>query len=169
MVRNGEFREDLYFRLNVATITLPPLRERREDIPILTRRTLAEISREIGRSIAGLSVGALDKPFVRDWPGNVRELRNVLTRAALKARGTIIQAADLEIGVASPQPARDDGDTAPGEEDHGDTFPTLDDVEREHIRRALARASGHRGRTCRLLGISRPTLVRKLRRYKIEA
>jgi two-component system NtrC family response regulator len=82
-VSNGEFREDLYFRLNVASITLPPLRERREDIPILTRRTLSEISREIGRAIAGLSVGALDKLFVHDWPGNVRELRNVLTRAAL--------------------------------------------------------------------------------------
>jgi two-component system response regulator AtoC len=166
MVRNGEFREDLYFRLNVASITLPPLRERREDIAVITRRVLAEISREIGHPIAGLSVAALGSLASHDWPGNVRELRNSLTRAALKSRGAVIEASDLEIGAAARQSHHLDAEVL--DEDAG-TFPTIDEVEREHIRRALARATGHRGETCRLLGISRPTLLRKLRRYKIEA
>jgi DNA-binding NtrC family response regulator len=166
MVKAGEFREDLYFRLNVASVPLPALRERREDIPVLTRRILAEVSREIGRNLAGISSGGLDLLLAHDWPGNVRELRNAVTRAALRARGTVIQATDLELGAGAAPASRSDGEGVPGEPT--DLFPTLDDVEREHIRRALARASGHRGRTCRLLGISRPTLVRKLRRYKIE-
>jgi two-component system response regulator AtoC len=165
MVRDGHFREDLYFRLNVASITLPPLRDRREDIPVLARRVLGEVERELGRPIAGLSVDALDSLFTHSWPGNVRELRNALTRAALRARGPVIQPGDLELHV-TPAPA---GEPEVLDEDPPEGFPTLDDVEREHIRRALARASGHRGRTCQLLGISRPTLVRKLRRYKIEA
>ena len=166
MVREGQFREDLYFRLNVATITLPPLRDRRADIPVLARRVLGEVERELGRPIAGLSVIALEALLGHTWPGNVRELRNALTRAALRARGPVIQPGDLELASAAAQAPAEEPSAL--DDDPPDGFPTLDDVEREHIRRALARASGHRGRTCQLLGISRPTLVRKLRRYRIE-
>jgi DNA-binding NtrC family response regulator len=168
MVRKGEFREDLYFRLNVASIALPPLRERREDITVLSKRLLADISREIGRPIRGLAVRAVDRLLAYDWPGNVRELRNALTRAALKARGPVITAEDLEVG--GKVQSQDEGSrTAQAAAEEVDRFPTLDELEREHIRRAIARARGHRGRTCSLLGISRPTLVRKLRKYQIEA
>jgi DNA-binding NtrC family response regulator len=178
LVRAGRFREDLYFRLNVATVTLPPLRERREDIPIISERLLAQISREVGRTLKGVSAAALDRLRIHDWPGNVRELRNVLTRAAVKCRGSTINVEDLEIGgtdaetsslhpiVAVPDA---NGPSAPGRNGHGGThFPTLDDVEREHIRRALAYAQGHKGRTCDLLGISRPTLTRKIKRYSLD-
>jgi two-component system response regulator AtoC len=167
MVREGRFREDLYFRLNVATVTLPPLRERREDIRHLTMRLLGEISREIGRPIEGLSVRALDRLLTYDWPGNVRELRNALTRAAVKARGPVIAGEDFELGqIDAPDAGAASAEAAA---ESVSRFPTLDEVEREHIRRAIARARGHRGKTCKLLGISRPTLVRKLRKYKIDA
>ena len=167
MVREGKFREDLYFRLNVATVTLPPLRERREDIRLLTKRLLVEISREIGRPIEGLSIRALDRLLTYDWPGNVRELRNALTRAAVKARGPVIAGEDFELGQIEAPDAG--GASAEAAAEQHARFPTLDEVEREHIRRAIARARGHRGKTCKLLGISRPTLVRKLRKYKIDA
>jgi two-component system response regulator AtoC len=167
MVREGRFREDLYFRLNVATVALPPLRERREDIPLLTERLLGDISREIGRRIDGLSARALDRLLTYDWPGNVRELRNALTRAAVKARGALIGAQDFELGqIDAPDAGAASAEAAA---EQVSRFPTLEEVEREHIRRALARARGHRGKTCKLLGISRPTLVRKLRKFKIEA
>ena len=165
LVRNGQFREDLYFRLNVATVTLPPLRERRDDIALITERLLTQISRELGRSLNGISAAALDRLRVHDWPGNVRELRNVLTRSAVKCRASTINAEDLEIGGP-------DGDSPalhplPVGADPA-RFPTLDEVECEHIRRALAYARGHKGKTCDLLGISRPTLTRKIKRYSLE-
>ena len=102
------------------------------------------------------------------WPGNARELRNVLTRAAVKCRGTTINIESLEF-------ANVEGETplhpiaAPGRAaDKNGRFPTLDEVECEHIRRALAYAQGHKGKTCDLLGISRPTLTRKIKRYALD-
>jgi DNA-binding NtrC family response regulator len=171
LVRDGRFREDLYFRLNVATVTLPPLRERRDDIPLISERLLAQISREVGRMLKGVSAAAIDRLRMHDWPGNVRELRNVLTRAAVKCRGTTINAEDLEFGRAEA-----DGSTPlnpiplgmPAKNGAPARFPTLDEVEREHIRRALAYAQGHKGKTCDLLGISRPTLSRKIKRYALN-
>jgi two-component system response regulator AtoC len=165
LVRGGQFREDLYFRLNVATVTLPPLRERRDDIPLITERLLSQISKELGRGLKGISAAALDRLRVHDWPGNVRELRNVLTRSAVKCRAAAINVEDLEIGGPegdSPalHPLPVGADLA--------RFPTLDEVECEHIRRALAYARGHKGKTCDLLGISRPTLTRKIKRYSLE-
>jgi two-component system response regulator AtoC len=165
-VRVGQFREDLYFRLSVATLSLPPLRERREDIPILAQRLLEQISTEIGRKVDGLSAPAIDRLILHDWPGNVRELRNALTRAAVRARGTVISADDLELGSMDGRDAGAASVEAAAESVA--RFPSLDEVEREHIRRALARTRGHKGKTCDLLGISRPTLDRKIRRYKID-
>jgi two-component system response regulator AtoC len=170
MVRETRFREDLYFRLNVATVTLPPLRERRADIPLLAERITVEIGREIGRPIEGLTATALDRLVTYDWPGNVRELRNALTRAAVRARGHVITDSDLELGSGEFRATVDPGSASvEAAQNEASRFPTLDEVEREHIRRALARTQGHRGKTCKLLGISRPTLVRKLRKYKIDA
>jgi two-component system response regulator AtoC len=180
MVREGAFREDLYYRLNVATVTLPPLRERREDIPMIIERLLAEVTREVDRRVDGLSVDALERLQEADWPGNVRELRNVLTSAVVRCRGRLIDTADLDLAAAhvaspiSPSIAADGQGTnltpasggAPlSGRSSGARFPTLAEVERDHVRRALALARGHRGRACALLGVSRPTLLRKLRKY----
>jgi two-component system response regulator AtoC len=169
MVKAGRLREDLYFRLNVATVTLPPLRERREDIPVLAERLLGHISRELGRKLDGLSSTALDRLITYDWPGNVRELRNALTRAAVKSRGSVITEDCLELGRAESVPFDDVGASVEAAAAEAARFPTLDEVEREHIRRALARTRGHKGKTCDLLGISRPTLTRKIRRYALDA
>ncbi|MCO5167117.1 MAG: sigma-54 dependent transcriptional regulator [Planctomycetes bacterium] len=157
LVREGTFREDLYYRLNVATVTLPPLRERREDIPLIASRLLSVVTREVGRRIDGLSVNALEKLCVAEWPGNVRELRNVLTRAVVRCRGRLVDEDDIDLGADA---AAREGDVRPP-----DRFPTLDEAEREHVRRALELAKGHRGRACSLLGVSRPTLLRKMRKY----
>jgi two-component system response regulator AtoC len=170
LVRQGKFREDLYFRLNVATVTLPPLRERRGDVAILAERLLGAISREVGRPIKGLSSGALERLRQHDWPGNVRELRNVLTRASVRCRGaTTLQEDDLEIGSSAEHELRVDASGAPLSPLPGPArFQTLDEVERDHIRKALAHARGHKGKTCDLLGISRPTLSRKIKRYALD-
>jgi DNA-binding NtrC family response regulator len=169
LVKEGRFRDDLYYRLNVATVTLPPLRERWEDVPVLAQRLLAQISLDLGRPIAGLSAGAQSLLLTHDWPGNVRELRNALTRAAVRCRGTVIQTEDLELTLkrqadtASALPAAMLEKT-----DSPAAFPTLDEVEKELVRRALVCTRGHRGRACALLGISRPTLLRKIRIYGLE-
>ena len=155
MVREGKFREDLFYRLNVATITLPPLRERREDIPLLAQRLLGEVAHETGRRVEGFTSTAVEKLCMADWPGNVRELRNVLTRAVVHCRGRLLDEEDLDLGA----------DPAAAALRSPDRFPTLDEAEREHVRKALVLAKGHRGRTCSLLGVSRPTLLRKIRKY----
>jgi two-component system response regulator AtoC len=168
LVRSGAFREDLYYRLNVATVTLPPLRERREDLPLIAERLLVQISKEVGHPVSGIAPSALARLQSHDWQGNVRELRNVLTRAAILCRGDTIVEENIEFGtradrdLAKAFPVR-----APGRDD-SDRIPTLAEAECELIRRALARARGHRAKTCRLLGISRPTLLRKIRRYGLE-
>jgi DNA-binding NtrC family response regulator len=162
LVREGRFREDLYYRLNVATIGLPPLRERREDIRLIAERLLVPISQEVGRPVAGLSSGALELLSRHGWPGNVRELRNVLLRAAVKCRHGTLHEEDLELGsgelrfpeAAAPKPAH---------------FPTLAEAERDLVRRALERTQGHRAKACALLGISRPTLLRKIKRYSLKS
>ena len=166
LVREGRFREDLYYRLNVATVTLPPLRARRDDVPLIARRLLRQICGEVGRPTLGLSAGTLERLLAHDWPGNVRELRNVLTRAVLRARGGMILEDDLELDSTTdgrPLP------TTPTDPRPNGRLPTLEEAERELIRRALEHTGGHRGKTCELLGISRPRLLRKIRRYGLES
>jgi two-component system response regulator AtoC len=169
LVRGGRFREDLYYRLNVATVTLPPLRDRPEDVPAIAERLLGEVTREVGRRLDGLSVAALEALCAAEWPGNVRELRNVLTRAVVRCRGRIVDVDDLDLSGQAPSPAASPAPkpgtgrmTAAGA---APPFPTLLEVEREHVRKALDLAKGHRGRACALLGVSRPTLLRKLRKF----
>ncbi len=175
LVREGRFREDLYYRLNVASIVLPPLRERREDIPLLVAHLLDAISREVGRRVS-VSVGALDRLRRHDWPGNVRELRNVLTRATVTCRGNTLLEDDLELCLAHADAEEQAAAVAsaaavvkPAEPAGVPRFPTLDEVERDHVRRALAFTNGHKGKACTVLGISRPTLLRKLKRYGLDA
>ncbi|MGW8268098.1 MAG: sigma-54-dependent transcriptional regulator, partial [Longimicrobiales bacterium] len=157
MIREGTFREDLYHRLAVFPVTLPPLRERKEDVLPLAESLLARICGDLGRPSLRLddSVGA----FLRrvPWPGNVRELANVLERAAILAEGERLGAADLSATVGA-------ADRGPGR-----TLPrTMAEMEEAAIREALEAADGHRKRAAEILGIGERTLYDKLKQYGIR-
>jgi DNA-binding NtrC family response regulator len=156
-VSEGRFREDMYYRLNVITISLPPLRERKEDIEPLAGHFLQVFARRLGKEITGIDAGAMHALAGYSWPGNVRELENVLERAVILAGGNRITAELLPIWRA-------DG--------AGAEFADLDDasleqVEREHIVRVLRKSGFHKSRSAELLGISRKTLDRKIAEYQL--
>lgn len=158
-VRQGNFREDLYFRLNVFTVHLPPLRDRREDIPALAENLLDRIQRKLHKPVSSLSAQTLGWLCAYPWPGNIRELDNVLTRAVILARdGTITT--DL-LGVPQTRDER----TAPGQ---GLPPPliSLEELQQHHVLAVLEHTRGHKGRACAILGISRPALERRLARLE---
>jgi two-component system nitrogen regulation response regulator NtrX len=152
----GGFREDLYYRLNVIPITLPPLRDRREDLPLLVDHFLQELSVSLNRRIDGLSADAMKLLVSHDWPGNVRELRNLMERAAVVAAGRIIDAADLGLVSVPGTPVPE---TSP---------PTLDEVERRHVAHVLRHAGGNVSQAARILDIDRVTLYHKIRKYGLK-
>ncbi len=159
----GTFREDLYFRINTVTIHLPPLRERREDIPLLCQAFLREISRERGKEIDDFSDGALELLDAYPWPGNVRELRNVVERAVLFARGSRILPEQLPAGFRQSSrkgPARSGGGAMPLQQ-------AVERAEIEAIRSALSATHGRRTEAAELLRISRKTLWEKIKSYGI--
>jgi two-component system, NtrC family, response regulator AtoC len=162
-VRAGRFREDLYQRLKVVTLAIPPLRDRREDIPPLVEHLLLKINQRLHKNLRKVPREMIEKLMARNWPGNVRELENVLTRAAVLSQGDLLLEEHLvgDGAALATQNGRADAReaTAPQRVD------TLEQIERAHIERVFAFAKGHKGRTCQLLGISRPTLERKLRKY----
>jgi two-component system response regulator AtoC len=168
LVANGRFREDLYQRLRVITLHLPPLRERREDIPGLVHHLLDKINEKVHKRVTRVPPEVLTHLTNLPWRGNVRELENVLTRAVVLATGEVLVAENLPALETSPQnappraplPWDETLSTLPKE-----GFPKLQEAERVLILRALSLAKGHKGLTCELLGISRPTLERKLQRY----
>jgi len=161
-VRQGRFREDLYYRLHVISLTVPPLRQRREDVLALARRFLAELARETHRRMDGFSPEAEQALLAHRWPGNVRELRNVVERALLlKTAGSRIERDDL------PPLAGASGPDVPGEIAEG----TLADAVREHEKRvilaALERSGGVVARAAERLGLSRTNLHNKLRKHDL--
>jgi DNA-binding NtrC family response regulator len=152
-VERGEFREDLYYRLNVVTIELPPLRSRTDDIVLIARHFLERFRREYDVPDATFSHGALDALTARSWPGNVRELRNTIERAVLLANGPTIEASD----VADPGLATSEHETS------GLPFPTtISELSRAAARLMLERTKGNKTEAARRLGISRPRLHRLL-------
>lgn len=158
-VEAGRLREDLFYRLNVLSIEVPPLRERPEDLPGLASGLLEELARELGTAPRTLDGSARAALLEHPWPGNLRELRNALERAILRAAGDEIDAAGLGL-AAGALPA-------------GEVRLELPDCRIEHaeealIREALRRAEGNRSRTARMLGVNRTTLYNKLRGYRIE-
>jgi two-component system response regulator AtoC len=163
-VAAGRFREDLYYRLNVARIVIPPLRDRPEDIPPLAEHLLRRVERRHGWGELSLSPEALATIRERPWPGNVRQLENALARAAIAARGRAILPEHLD----ADEPA-DPAIPAPGEP--ADSLPLralLAEVERRAIRRALLACGGNRTRTAERLGISRRQLFDKIREYDLQ-
>ena len=163
-IRGGRFREDLYFRLNVIPIFVPPLRDRQEDIPLLADHFMAEFSREYGRRLKAFEPGSRSTLQRYSWPGNVRELRNVIERLMIMAPGETISAADLSFldsgGLARPAESGGPGDR-----------PTLhearDQFERELILRTLAEQQGNMSRTADVLGVERSNLYRKMKAFGI--
>src|SRR5262249_34032078 len=129
MAAGGQFRSDLYYRLNVFPVELPPLRERRDDIPRLVRHFTHKVARRMGRRIESIPAGAMDALVQYPWPGNIRELENVIERAVILSPGPL-----LEISPADLKPS-----TAPAR-DNGGPVVTLNDAERAHIVRALKEA-----------------------------
>ncbi|MSR22405.1 MAG: sigma-54-dependent Fis family transcriptional regulator [Gemmatimonadetes bacterium] len=159
-IRRGEFRSDLYYRLNVIAIPLPPLRARREDIPLLAQHFVRSLAEEQGNSLE-LSEEA-EATLVRyDWPGNVRELENALERAAVLTVGAVIQASALPESVLSPLAQAFVGQGAPAN-------PTLDVIERAYIQWVLQAEAGNKTRAAEVLGIDPSTLYRKIRSYGLS-
>lgn len=158
-VHAARFRQDLYYRLRVVEIRVPPLRERRDDILPLARTFLVDAAARLGRKISGFTPAAAQQLVRHDWPGNVRELENAVERAVVLARGHRIDVDDLpeEVGLALP------GVAAPG------SVRTLKEVEREYIAAVLRANDGNRTRTARQLGIGAATLYRKIKEYGLPA
>jgi DNA-binding NtrC family response regulator len=156
MVSAEEFREDLYYRLNVLRIQMPELGERRGDVPALAEHLLIEIAQDHGTGALGFTNAALEALANHTWPGNVRELRNVLERALLSARGRRVDASDL------PPIARG---AVPGGEPALPHALTLAEVEKAHIEKVLGLCGWNRSAAARVLGIDRRTLFSKIQRY----
>jgi two-component system response regulator HydG len=157
-IAQGRFREDLYYRLAVVTIRLPPLADRGDDLLLLTAHFLREFGRAYGKDIRCISGRALRLLQEHRWLGNVRELRNVIERAVLVADGEVLRADHL------PEEWRAQASPVPTAADAG-ILPTLAEVEARHISRVLSHVNGHVGEAARILGIHRNTLARKIREY----
>jgi len=155
LVAQGKFREDLFFRLRVVEIRIPPLRERRSDIPLLIGHFLWKVCGELGRPACGITRETLATLIAYDWPGNVRELENTLSRAVVVCRGSTITLDEISFAAAAAesQPMPDDR--------------TLSEVERRHVRRVLADTGGNKSEAARILGISRPRLDRMAERWDL--
>ncbi|RKY96853.1 MAG: sigma-54-dependent Fis family transcriptional regulator [Candidatus Hydrothermota bacterium] len=151
MVKEGKFREDLYFRISVLRIDLPALADRKEDIPILTNYLIRKFSRSENKRVQGIEKEALDRLIEYDWPGNIRQLENVILRAVISARGEYIKAEDisffLEVGSG------------------GRRLKTLEDMEKEYVREVLKMVGGNKTKAAEILGITTRGLQYKLKRW----
>ena len=161
-IRDNKLREDLYYRLNVFSISLPPLRERKEDLPLLIQAFIEEFNARDNRSVKNVSPAAMKLLDQYEWPGNVRELRNVIERATILAKGDLIEPAHLPVlGGQLPVAGPSYGLTiAPG--------MTVDEAEQKLIMATLDSAGGNKTRAAEMLGISLKTLHNKLNRFKEE-
>ncbi len=156
-VKKGLFKEDLYFRLGVVNVCIPPLRDRAGDVPDLVDYFLQKINQELGTAVTKLQRGVMDRLTAHSWDGNVRELKNVLVAAVVRARGNVILLEEIdEILRAQPSPSG------------GLTTYSLPEVEKQHIENTLTHSGWNRTRSARMLGISLPTLRSKIRKYGIE-
>jgi DNA-binding NtrC family response regulator len=173
-VAAGRFRSDLYYRLNVVEIALPPLRERREDIPYLTAAFVRQTSERLQKHVAGLTPGAERLLSAAQWEGNVRELRNVIERACILADDEFISERQLSVTrsaaalvpVAAPLDGVRDATTSDAPAPDKDLLVT---VERDHIQRALIRAGGNKKAAAKMLGLSRRALYRRLERLDLSS
>jgi two-component system response regulator AtoC len=154
-IEEGKFREDLYWRLKVVQVKLPPLRERKEDIPDLAGYLLEKINRELRKNVRKVPAHVMKKLVNFPWKGNVRELENALTHAVILAKGDIVQEENLplEVGDKSPFPEK---------------LVPLKEVEKNYIQHVLQFTKGSKTQASQILGISRPTLDKKIRDYQLN-
>ena len=165
-VKAGRFREDLFYRLSVVCLRVPPLRERRSDIPLLAERFLRAASKNAGRGRLRISEGALNRLVAYDWPGNVRELESAVEYAALHARGAEVAAEDLPPKLQSAE-VRQAASRSPLAALYED-LPSLDELERRYLQHVLEATGGNRTRTAEILGIDRRTLYRMAARFQLK-
>lgn len=156
-IKAGRFREDLYYRLNVVRLEVPPLRERKEDIYLLITEFLNQFNQENGKQIEGFSNEARNKIVNYDWPGNIRELRNCVESAVVMCRGKVIEASDLPLNIQ--QASSDSSVEIP-------IGSTMEDAEKAMILATIAHCNGNRTKAAEVLGIGRKTLLRKLQDYE---
>jgi DNA-binding NtrC family response regulator len=164
MVAKGEFREDLYFRLRVVEVTVPPLRARRADLPELCGALLPRAAKRAGRPVRALSQDAMARMMGYGWPGNVRELENVLERALVLGEGPELVADDLELSDRAPaiEPTEEEAFAGTDAKPHD---AVMDDIERRRLTAALAAANGNQSTAAKALGMPRTTFINKLRRH----
>ena len=188
MIEDGEFREDLYYRLNVFPINLPPLRDRLDDIPVLAQHFVSKFARSMGTRPAGVATDAIQKLREYAWPGNVRELENIIERAMILARGGELQSSHLDFGRRAQQqsggfptvtsdagsgpasfpPTAAAGGGGGGGEDGRSLAERLLDSERKEIMAAVEKSKGNIASASRMLGINRSTLYYRLRKHGLE-
>ncbi len=165
MVKEGSFREDLYYRLNVVNIALPALRERMEDLPLLTEHLLHKINQRLHTQVKNFSEAAWSRMMGYQWPGNVRELENILTRAAVLCRDDTITPDLLGIDDSTSSQSI----LKPAESKNPELeLISLDEIEERHVKKILEYTRWHKGKACDILGISRPALERRIKKYSFN-
>ena len=165
-VADGRFREDLYYRLAVFRIHLPPLRERGDDVVLLARHFVGALGAKMGKAVAGLSRDAHDRLVAHGWPGNIRELQNAIERALILTDESLISAEQL--ALPAPRPRAPEGLAAPAPTAGAAApppMPSLAKIEKQSIVEALSRANGNKSRAAEMLGLSRMQLYTRLRRF----
>ncbi len=155
LIKENQFREDFYYRINVITIHIPPLRERKEDIPVLSDHFLKRYVEETGKHLEGFTARALEHLTAYPWPGNVRELKNVIERAVVIARGRMIGTEELKF-------------LDPGKQTVDPSSVTLEELEKNHIKSTLLSSDGNISQAAKKLGINRSTLSRKMKQYHLR-
>jgi two-component system, NtrC family, nitrogen regulation response regulator NtrX len=163
-IREGRFREDLYFRLNVIPFEVPPLRERREDVPLLARHFMEVLSAEHGRRPKAIAPEALEVLSQLPWPGNVRELRNVVERLVIMTPGDRIEVRHLPTSLVEPQAGGTDMEEA-ASLPSGSLSAAREEFERRYILRRYRECGGNMSRTAEALGVERSNLYRKMKAY----
>jgi len=158
-IQEGRFREDLFYRLNIVNIHIPPLRERKEDIPIMSTAFLSEISKENNRDMQGIDNKAKQALYNYSWPGNVRELRNCIESAVVLSKNSVLTVDDLPPSIKSDEE---------GQYIKLDIGISMEEAEKEIIKHTLISQRGNKSKTAEVLGIGRKTLHRKIADYKIE-
>jgi DNA-binding NtrC family response regulator len=159
MVRDGQFREDLYYRLAIVEISLPTLASRREDLPLLQRYFVEKYAAEYNKAITGITRRTQTRMAAYPWPGNIRELENVIGNACMMADGSLVDINDLPESLRAPMSHDISTDEA---------LLSLDEVQRRHVARVLEAVGGHKARAAEILGIGRATIYQMLSKMKTD-